>query len=114
MPDNKVKSQYLENSERQRMAVIKDMERNPSPMTKAFLRPPYNGTEACPIYCRRPSKGSAKTTEKARDEYLIEAKEKVTIVELDIGNEKPHSPVVSKLLHIENLIEQVRSDLEEG
>lgn len=58
MPDNKIKSQYLENSERQRMAAIKDMERNPSPMTKAFLRPAYDGTEACPIYCRRPSKAN--------------------------------------------------------
>ena len=58
MPDNKVKSQYLENSERQRMAVIKDMERNPSTMTKAFLRPAYDGTEACPICCRRPSKAN--------------------------------------------------------
>ena len=50
MPDNKIKSQYLENSERQRMAAIKDMERNPSPMTKAFLRPAYDRTEA--IYSR--------------------------------------------------------------
>lgn len=58
MPDNKVKIQYLENSERQRMAAIKDMERNPSPMTKAFLRPAYDGTEACPICCRRPSKAN--------------------------------------------------------
>ena len=58
MPDNKVKSQYLENSERQRMAAIKDMERNPSPMKKAFLRPAYDGTEACPICCRRPSKAN--------------------------------------------------------
>lgn len=48
----------MENSERQRMAAIKDMERNPSPMTKAFLRPAYDGTEACPIYCRRPSKAN--------------------------------------------------------
>ena len=65
MPDNKIKSQYLENSERQRMAAIKDMD--PSPMTKAFLRPAYDGTEACPIYCRRPSKANT---------YLAEEEEK--------------------------------------
>lgn len=58
MPDNKTKNQYSENSERQRMAAIKEMEKYPSPMTKAFLRPAYNGTEACPIYCRRPSKAN--------------------------------------------------------
>lgn len=70
MPDNKIKSQYLENSERQRMAAIKDMERNPSPMTKAFLRPAYDGTEACPIYCRRPSKANTNLAEEGNDKIF--------------------------------------------
>lgn len=55
MPDNKIKMQYNDNSERQRMAVIKDMEKNPSPMTQAFLRPPYDRTAICPDFSRRPS-----------------------------------------------------------
>ena len=55
MPDNKMKNQYSENSERQRMAAIKEMEKYPSPMTKAFLRPAYDRTEICPDFSRRPS-----------------------------------------------------------
>lgn len=55
MPDNKMKNQYSDNSERQRMAVIKDMEKYPSPMTKAFLRPAYDRTEICPDFSKRPS-----------------------------------------------------------
>ena len=55
MPDNKMKNQYSDNSERQRMAAIKDMEKYPLPMTKAFLRPAYDRTEICPDFSRRPS-----------------------------------------------------------
>ena len=55
MPDNKMKNQYSENSERQRMAAINEMEKYLSPMTKAFLRPAYDRTEICPDFSRRPS-----------------------------------------------------------
>jgi len=55
LPDNKMKNQYSDNSERQRMAAIKDMEKYPSPMTTAFLRPAYDRTEICPDFSRRPS-----------------------------------------------------------
>lgn len=59
MPENKIKNQYSENSERQRMAAIKDMEKHPSPMTQAYLRPAYDRTEICPDHSRRPSNQNA-------------------------------------------------------
>lgn len=64
MPDNKMKNQYSENSERQRMAAIKEMEKYPSPMTKAFLRPAYDRTEICPDFSRRPSNQNTFLAEK--------------------------------------------------
>lgn len=51
--------QCAEKSERQRMAAIKDMEKHPSPMTQAYLRPAYDRTEICPDHSRRPSNQNA-------------------------------------------------------
>ena len=51
--------QCAEKSERQRMAAIKDMEKHPSPMTQAYLRPAYDRTEICPAHSRRPSNQNA-------------------------------------------------------
>lgn len=67
MPDNKMKNQYSENSERQRMAAIKEMEKYPSPMTKAFLRPEYDRTEICPDFSRRPSNQNTHLKEEGHD-----------------------------------------------
>ena len=66
LPDNKMKNQYSENSERQRMAAIKEMEKYPSPMTKAFLRPAYDRTEICPDFSRRPSNQNTYLAEDGR------------------------------------------------
>ena len=54
MINNKIRNQYSNNSERQWMASIRDMEEHPSPMTDAFLRPAYDRTVACAIPERRP------------------------------------------------------------
>lgn len=48
--------QYVEKSERLWMAAIKDMEKYPSPMTQAFLRPAYDRTVACAMPERRPKR----------------------------------------------------------
>lgn len=66
MTDNKTKHQYGENSERQFMAAIKDMEKHPSPMTEAFMRPAYDGTVACADPARRPSRVSTDLSEERR------------------------------------------------
>lgn len=48
------------------------------------------------------------------NKILSEAKELITKVEMDLGRDfENNKGVVNKLVHIENLIEQCRSDLEE-